>query len=81
MLLIMHETAKLLKYISASPYDTFEHDVNNARIALKKHYGIYGLDPYKAKNTDSDHVQYLASHGLLYDDGKPGITIATYREI
>lgn len=81
MLMIMHETARLLKYISASPDDTFERDVNNARIAIKKHYGIFGLNPYKANNTDSDHVQYLASQGLLYDDGKPGITLATYREI
>lgn len=78
ILMVMHETARLLKYISASPDDTFERDVNNA---IKKHYGIFGLNSYNAKNTDSDHVQYLASQGLLYDDGKPGITVATYREI
>lgn len=81
MLMILQETRNLLDYLQDSPESTFERDVNNAMRIIKKHYGIENKLLYVAKEEDSAEVKALVARRLLYDDGKPEITLAIYREI
>lgn len=80
MLMILQETRNLLDYLQNSPNNMFERDVNNAIISIKKHYGIENKPLYVAKEEDSVEVKALAASRLLYDDGKPEITLAIYKE-